>query len=253
VATSRHATGPPSRPGEQRKHQTQSFLSCKRSLLETGELRPCLAKLAPGGCVHNVKMTHNDIKHAMMTALCEAWAIFDVGLDLSYDSWRRPGGLEPRWPAARHLPCRHRRPDLPDPAGRAQLRDGHSPRPVLSNVRDKIVQDVDNSEGTGTWTVLEGVTLHVPHPTVAASHPTCSVWLTPTLQSAKQLRRHSGVDRCVPAESRTSPTRAASSARTCCRRGYASFLLSFVQGLHILQEADAQHGWHLNFVEVLQI
>jgi hypothetical protein len=49
-------------------------------------------------------------------------------------------------------------------AGRAQ------PRFVLSNVRDKVVQDVDNSEDTGTSTVLERVRLHVLHPLVAASH-----------------------------------------------------------------------------------
>ncbi|KAJ4286623.1 hypothetical protein N0V88_007912 [Collariella sp. IMI 366227] len=47
---------------------------------------------------------------------------------------------------------------------------GDSSKPVLSTVRDNVVQNMDNSEGTGTWAVEEGVTLHVPHSTIAASH-----------------------------------------------------------------------------------
>ena len=35
---------------------------------------------------------------------------------------------------------------------------------VLSFVEDKVVQDVDGSEGTGTWSQNEAVRLHVPAP-----------------------------------------------------------------------------------------
>ncbi|KAK4180243.1 hypothetical protein QBC36DRAFT_297816 [Triangularia setosa] len=41
---------------------------------------------------------------------------------------------------------------------------------VLAVVKDKVVQDVDNSEGTGTWAAKEGIRLHVPHPTIAVAH-----------------------------------------------------------------------------------
>jgi 6-phosphogluconate dehydrogenase len=41
---------------------------------------------------------------------------------------------------------------------------------VLANVRDKFVQDVDESEGTGTWNCEEGVHKHVPIPTIAMAH-----------------------------------------------------------------------------------
>lgn len=38
---------------------------------------------------------------------------------------------------------------------------------MLVAVRDKIVQDVDDEEGTSTWTYEEGAQLHVPIPTAA--------------------------------------------------------------------------------------
>ena len=40
---------------------------------------------------------------------------------------------------------------------------------VLSYVEDKVVQDVDGSEGTGTWSQNEAVRLHVPAPTLTTA------------------------------------------------------------------------------------
>lgn len=40
---------------------------------------------------------------------------------------------------------------------------------VLSTVADKVVQDADDTEGIGTWTVTEAARIHISSPTVAAS------------------------------------------------------------------------------------
>ncbi|KAF8537782.1 6-phosphogluconate dehydrogenase [Trichophaea hybrida] len=41
---------------------------------------------------------------------------------------------------------------------------------ILNEVQDKVVQDSDNTEGTGVWTLTESATRHVSIPTIAASH-----------------------------------------------------------------------------------
>ena len=43
----------------------------------------------------------------------------------------------------------------------------------LSKVKDKVVQDVDETKGTGTWTCQEAVRLNVPTPTITSTHFSC--------------------------------------------------------------------------------
>ena len=40
---------------------------------------------------------------------------------------------------------------------------------VLSLIQDKVVQDIDGSEGTGLWSQQEAVRTHVPAPTLTAA------------------------------------------------------------------------------------
>lgn len=41
---------------------------------------------------------------------------------------------------------------------------------VLAKVKDRVVQDVDESEGTGIWTCQEGIRLHTATPTITTAH-----------------------------------------------------------------------------------
>ena len=40
---------------------------------------------------------------------------------------------------------------------------------ILLSIQDKVVQDIDGSEGTGIWSQNEAVRLHVPAPTLTAA------------------------------------------------------------------------------------
>jgi 6-phosphogluconate dehydrogenase len=216
--------GPSISPGGSEAALNAAFPFLQKIAARHRRGRPCVAKLGPGGCGHYVKMIHNGIEHAMMTALCEAWAILDVGLGLSYDEigavlegWNREGPFRDTYLVDIGAQiCRTRR-------------DGHSPRFVLSNIRDKVVHDVDNSEGTGTWTVLEGVTLHVPHPSIAASH----IFRVASADAAKCQ----AVAKTFGGGVRPSKIQGITDTRSFLDENvllavYASFLLSFIQGLH---------------------
>ncbi|GAB1309816.1 phosphogluconate dehydrogenase (NADP(+)-dependent, decarboxylating) [Madurella fahalii] len=130
-----------------------------------GKGRPCVAKLGSDGCGHYVKMVHNGIEQGMMTALCEAWVVMDAGLGMSYEEigsifrkWNEDGPLRDKYLVrigAQICTTRKR---------------GNGSSFVLSDIRDKVVQDADDSEGTGTWCVEDGINLQVPHPTIATSH-----------------------------------------------------------------------------------
>lgn len=55
-------------------------------------------------------------------------------------------------------------------------------RYVLDSIRDKVVQDVCEEEGTGAWTVEEAARLHVSVPSIVVSHMV-------RVQSAQAARR----------------------------------------------------------------
>lgn len=207
--------------------------------------RPSVAMLGPGGCGHYVKMVHNGIEHGMMTVLCEAWAILHTGLGIAYeeiasvfDKWNADGPLRGCYLVSIGAQiCTTRK------------RGNGSPF-VLSEIRDKVVQDVDDSEGTGTWCVEEGVRVHVPRPTIAAAH----IFRVASADAAKREAASRALDgRVLPGEIDNSTLRS-DHFIDCVRQAvYASLLMSFVQGLHILSKASAQQGWHLDFPDVLQV
>lgn len=128
---------------------------------ETG--RPCTARVGPGSSGHYLKMVHNGIEQGMMSAVAEAWLLLVQGLGLTYAevgdvfrSWNHNGPLRNCFLIAIG-------------ADILETKDASGEKP-LAHVRDKVVQDVDDSEGTGIWTCEEAVALHVPAATILGSH-----------------------------------------------------------------------------------
>lgn len=220
--------------------------------------RPCAVRLGLGGCGHYVKMVHNGIEHGMMTALCEVWGIMRRCLGWSNDE---VAGVLARWDADEDSPLRHnflvqigaeicrtRDPDDPD-------------KFLLDSIRDKVVQDVCEEEGTGTWTVEEAARLHVAAPSIAASHMfrVQSAYAARREAARKTFHETSGTATAAVTEPHASPPEAQTAEGKLRSAGqlrdatYASFLLCFVQGLHLIAAADDEHGWGLDFPDVLQL
>lgn len=116
---------------------------------------------------------------------------------------------------------------------------------VLSTVVDKVVQDVDDSEGTGTWTVMESARLHISAPSIAAAHffRLASAERAARLTARKNLKLQAppnGPRRTFSIEEKD---RFVEDARKAI---LASFLASWAQGLQIIARKSDQKGWNVS-------
>src|SRR2546423_10546410 len=116
-----------------------------------------------------------------------------------------------------------------------RTRDTNFGSQVLATVKDKVAQDVDNSEGTGVWTCEEGARLHVSIPTIVAAHLF-------RVTSAHANLRHA-VNEAHPADFETKelPLRGKQKdefIKQLHSSTYMSFLLAYIQGLHLVASAS---------------
>lgn len=120
-------------------------------------------------------------------------------------------------------------------------------------MRDKVVQDVDETEGTGTWTCEEGVRKHVPIPTIAAAH----LFRLASADAARRIAINKSFGGGVEVgriKLDTPHEKALPAFLEDLRMAtYASFLLAFTQGLHIIKKADKEEGWNLDFKSIIQL
>jgi 6-phosphogluconate dehydrogenase len=117
---------------------------------------------------------------------------------------------------------------------------------LLANIRDKVVQDVDETEGTGIWTCQEAVALHVSAPTITSAHLF-------RLQSADAARRIA-VEKALPQDPHGKPKNLKLEAQMPLKlfleelkmATYFSFLTAFIQGLHMISAASAKYEWKID-------
>lgn len=223
--------------------------------------RPCVTKIGTGGSGHYVKMIHNGIEHGMMSALCEAWEIMDHSLKMTgdeigsvFDSWCSSGELvSPLFehPSGMMLTFHGQKDNflvsISGPICRAKNAAGSGF--LLHDIRDAVVQDANDSEGTGMWANLEAMHAHVPVPSLSAAH-----YLR--LASADLMQR----DRIRACLGTVSPgvIEMALAERPVflehLRKAlYAAILSCFIQGLYLLARADEREGWGINLQEVARI
>lgn len=215
------------------------FLQMVAAKDKNGE--PCVAKLGPGGSGHYVKTLHNGIEQGMMGALAEAWGLMAQGLGMEpeeisqvFAAWNREGPLRDNF--------------LVDIGARiCTTKDPKTGEYVLAKVKDKVVQDVDESEGTGVWTCGEIARLHVPGPTITASH----LFRVASADARKrELVNKALGGKISPKNLEVDKAKFLNDLRDAT---YAAFLASFVQGLHVVEKASRENGWNLDFINVLQL
>ena len=128
-------------------------------------------------------------------------------------------------------------------------KDPENKKHVLSEIQDKVVQDVDESEGTGVWTSEEGMRLHIPIPTITSGHQ----MRLASAYSIKRKRVHKAMGgrlvtpKLIESEDRESMVEQLRQAT------YITFLASFVQGLTLLARADDENRWGLDFSKIIAI
>ncbi|KAL8813045.1 MAG: hypothetical protein Q9200_000567 [Gallowayella weberi] len=238
--------GPSMCPGGEERALDIVMPMLKKVAAKDSSGNPCVGRAGSGGSGHYVKMIHNGIEHGMMSALAEAWQIMSLGLKMGYDEigdeferWNEKGELKGTFLVSIGADiCRQK-----DSQGRH----------VLSIVEDKVVQDVDGTEGTGIWSQLEAVRLHVPAPSLTTAH---FIRLASAFRAdRKHVKEAFGGQFPVEAwsEAAQGEEKKKSVLESLRKAVYAACLASFVEGINIIDQANRENRWAIDYAAVVQI
>ncbi|KAK4943590.1 hypothetical protein LTR10_016885 [Elasticomyces elasticus] len=229
-------SGPSMSPGGDPETLKKILPFLERVAAKDGKGRPCVTPIGPHGSGHYVKMLHNGIEQGMMSSIAEIWFIMHkcMGMEFEqigdvFESWNKDGLLHDNFLVS-----------IGSDINRTKKDDGSF---VLSEVMDKVVQDADDSEGTGIWTCEEAVRLHVPAPTILSAHMF-------RLGSSDAVRRLA-VNKVFGGG--VKPGTFKIDIQELQLALYASFLLAFIQGLQIIKAMDREQGWKLDYRKIIQI
>jgi 6-phosphogluconate dehydrogenase len=223
--------GPSMMPGGSREAYDRM-----RSLLEDvaahvdGE--PCVTYLGPRSTGHYVKMVHNGIEYGLMQLIAETYDILRRGLGLANDQIQ---GIYRNWSEA-------------DLGGflieiTADIL-GHVDEQTGQTLVD-VILDAAKQKGTGMWTSQDAMELRTPVPTIDAAVGARD------LSGLFALRQ--GVSKLhavpVPTLAGVSDTWIANLQRA-LRMGY---LLTYAQGMTLLQTASGHYGYGVSLEDVARI
>jgi len=196
---------------------------------------PCVTYIGPGGAGHFVKTVHNGIEYGIEQILAEA-----------YDLMKRVGGMNgdqmadvlAGWNETEELAsflveitevCLRTK----DPETGADLVEA--------------IVDAAGQKGTGLWTVVSALEMGVPVPTIYAALN------ARVLSSLRSERLTAGALLSAPAPhpfALGTPDDGMAPLRDAC---IAACIVSYGQGMALLQEASKLHNYNLNFSAIGQI
>ncbi|KAH6648943.1 6-phosphogluconate dehydrogenase [Truncatella angustata] len=232
--------GPSMSPGGSPEALKQAMPFLKKVAAKDAKGVSCTNPVGPGGAGHYVKMVHNGIEQGMMSAIAEVWLMLTKSLGFKDDevadlfkSWNESGPLQNCFLVAIGVDIE-----------KAKENGKH----VLSEVRDKVTQDVTEEEGTGTWTCEQAVELHVPAASILSAHlfRCASADLAKRIKNKKsasggfEAQPWSGVDKKEFAELLHQTT-------------YFCFLACFNQGMDVIRKKDKKEGWNLDYRKIMQL
>ena len=120
---------------------------------------------------------------------------------------------------------------------------------LLQDIRDAVVQDANDSEGTGVWANLEAMQAHVPAPSLSAAHylRLASAGVRQRIDIQKSLGT-------IPLGTiKIEPSQRSEFLEHLRKAVYGSILACFVQGMATLARADVREGWNLDLEGVTRI
>lgn len=218
-----------------------------------GKEIPCVEYIGPGGSGHFVKMVHNGIENGMLGAICEAWSWLRTGLGLSEDEI---GNIFKKWIDAGELKgnfllkigsdiCQRRQDKSGDEAGKNKGDGQH----VLDEILDKVVQDDDDTEGTGYWSVMEAAEYHVSAPTIAAAQ----FLRVASGNRAQRIRVSDNLKLARPQSRATEEGTKDQVIEEVRRAVYAAILSAYCQGLELIARASQKEGWDIDLAVCIRI
>jgi 6-phosphogluconate dehydrogenase len=215
--------------------------------------KPATGAVGTGGAGHYCKMIHNGIEHGMMSAIAEAYGIMRTGLGMNldeigdvFDKWNSTDELQGTfliW-ISRDI-CRTKN----DKGER-----------VLDEVEDKVVQDYTGEEGTGIWSNTEAIENHVPAPTLTTAHylriasgdrhQRALIQKTFGVGSGDPNKDHSSL---FPPQQLEDISDRAAFLEDLRMAVYSACLAAYCQGMIIIDRADKDKHFNINYAELLQI
>jgi len=191
---------------------------------------PCCTHIGPDGAGHFVKMVHNGIEYADMQLIAEA-----------YDLLRHGVGLAPAQIAETFRTWNRGRLDsylIQITAEVLAHADASTGQPFVDIVLDQAEQ-----KGTGRWTVQDALDLGVPVSGIAEAV------FARSLSGHADLRRAA---RGLPGP-RPTATEAAEFADQVEQALYASKLVSYAQGWHMMGVGSQEYDWNLDLGQIAVI
>lgn len=119
---------------------------------------------------------------------------------------------------------------------------------VLDSVQDKVVQDMTGEEGTGVWSNMESVRLHIPAPTLSTAH---FLRIASAFRGQRQKVAKEFGGEYKPQKIEVDDKKAF--VELLRRAVYTACLASYVQGISIIEEADKENKWCIDYAAVWQI
>ena len=196
---------------------------------------PCVTYVGPGGAGHFVKTVHNGIEYAIEQILAEAYDLMKRQCGFSGDqmasvlsAWNQTEELSSFLVEITEVCLRTK-----DPDSGADLVE--------------LIVDAAGQKGTGLWTVISALEMGVPVPTIYAA-------LNARVMSSLRAERLVAEPLIAPPSPQSlelgSPDSAMAPLRDAC---IAAAIVSYGQGMALLQEASKLHEYKLDFAAISQI
>ncbi|WP_164008317.1 NADP-dependent phosphogluconate dehydrogenase [Pyxidicoccus trucidator] len=193
----------------------------------------CVTHVGPDGAGHFVKMVHNGIEYADMQLLAETYDVLRRGLGLGADAL---ADLFSKWNegiAESFL--------LETTIQVLRKKDAETGKPLVDLVLDKAGQ-----KGTGKWTVQVALDLGVPVPSIASALD------ARTLSSMKDERVAASRKLKGPSEALTAEEKAQLAAWAHDAL-YAARVVTYAQGMRLIQAASNEYKWNISLAEMARI
>ena len=194
---------------------------------------PCVAYLGAGSAGHFVKMVHNGIEYGMMQLLAETYDFMQCVLRMANTEMHRTftdwnGGelnsflVEITSDVLRKL-------------------DSETGNPLVS-----MILDTAGQKGTGKWTSQAAMDLGVPVPTIDSAVTMRQISSQKTVRTAVAAR-YSGMSTSADQSHSRTSIGEIEDALLC------AFILTYAQGMSLLQKASIENNYSLDLAEIARI
>ena len=193
---------------------------------------PCVAYMGPGSAGHFVKMVHNGIEYGLMQLISECYAIMKNGLQMSNASI---ADVFAEWNAGRLQSFL-----LEITVDILRYRAEGADHELVDDIKDEA-----RAKGTGKWTSQVAMDLETPLPTVdmAVAMRDLSKYKALRVQASEvyaQANAPLNVDRAAFLKQLESAF-------------YFAMVISYAQGMHMLNRASTEYKYDLNMAEITKI